>query len=111
MNNPLDFYCDQVLSGKTKVNIEYESDNVLAFQHTKPQYMTHIVIIPKKHINSLVDLSTEDQPILMEILNVTRDLAKKINLEKDGAKLITNMGKFQDSPHLHFHLLAGNKIT
>lgn len=51
-----DFYCDEVLSGKTKVNKVLETENVLAYHHTRPFWPVHIVAIPKKHISSLITL-------------------------------------------------------
>lgn len=109
MSNASDFYCEQVLSKKTKVKIEYESETVLAFHHTKPSYKTHIVIIPKERIASLVDISDRHQPLIWEMITVAKELAQKLDLKQDGARLITNLGKFQDSPHLHFHLISGTK--
>ena len=108
MKNNSDFYCDEVLSGKTKVNIEYESGQVLAFHHTKPSYQTHIVIVPKKHINSLSDIKEEDKDMLWEIMTVVKRLAEKLD-PNEGIRLVTNLGKFQDSSHLHFHLISGKK--
>jgi histidine triad (HIT) family protein len=52
-----DFYCDEVLSGKTPVERVLETKRVLAFQHTRPAYAVHIVVIPKLHIPSLVDFA------------------------------------------------------
>ncbi|WP_311775118.1 HIT domain-containing protein [Alkalihalobacillus sp. TS-13] len=49
----VDFYCDEVLSGKTDVKKVYETENVLGYYHTRPAYQMHIVCIPKKHIPSL----------------------------------------------------------
>lgn len=51
-----DFYCDQVLSGKTDVLKGIETKNVLAFHHTKPAYPPHIVVTPKMHIPSLITM-------------------------------------------------------
>ncbi|MBL7053563.1 MAG: HIT domain-containing protein [Candidatus Portnoybacteria bacterium] len=104
-----DFYCEEALSGKTKINKIFESDDVLAFYHTKPFWEKHIVIIPKKHIKDLISVSDKDMPIILEILKVARDLAKDLNLN-NGVKLLTNLGKFQDTPHIHFHLIEGKKI-
>jgi len=110
MANKYDFYCEEALSGKTNIVKVFESDNVLAFNHTKPSYSTHIVIIPKKHILDLPSLTDEELSIVNEMLKVARDLSK--NLDKNqGIKLITNVGVFQDTPHLHFHLIAGEKIN
>ena len=49
-----DFYCDEALSGHTPIKKVAETDNVLAFYHTKPHWPVHIVVIPKKHIPSLL---------------------------------------------------------
>ena len=111
MNKKLDFYCQEILAGKTSIKVEYESEQVLAFHHTKPSFATHIVIIPKKHIESLTAIKPSDHPILVEILEVAKDLTIRLGLEKNGAKIITNMGIFQDTPHLHVHLLSGEKYN
>lgn len=105
-----DFYCEEVLSGKTKVKILYESDKVLAFDHTRPSYETHIMIIPKEHIHDLQDLDNKHKNLAQEIIFVARDLSKKLDKEGEGVRLITNLGKFQETPHLHFHLISGNQI-
>jgi len=104
-----DFYCEEALSGKTKIDIIFESDDVLAFYHTKPFWEKHIVIIPKKHIKDLASVSDEDMHIIKQIMKVAIDLSKKLNLN-NGVQLLTNLGKFQDTPHLHFHLTEGEKI-
>ena len=107
--NKYDFYCEEVLSGKTKVDRVFESEDILAFYHTKPFREKHIVIIPKKHIKDLISVSDEDMKILYQIIKVARDLAKDLHLDK-GVQLLTNLGKFQDTPHIHFHLAEGKKI-
>ena len=104
-----DFYCGEIISGKTPVKKLYESDNVLAFHHTQPSYKVHIVIAPKKHIADLVSFTDDDSKILNEILRVARDLVKDLD-KAEGIRLVTNMGKFQDTLHLHFHLIVGEKI-
>ena len=53
-----DFYCDRVLNGRTPVDVVAETENVLAFHHTRPFWPVHIVVIPKRHIPSLVDLGS-----------------------------------------------------
>ncbi|MFH0892179.1 MAG: HIT domain-containing protein [Candidatus Falkowbacteria bacterium] len=109
MNDKHDFYCEEVISGKTPIEKLYESNNILAFYHTRPSYKIHIVITSKKHILDLPSVADEELTILNEIINVARDLSKNLN-KKDGIRLITNAGKFQDSPHIHFHLVAGEKL-
>jgi histidine triad (HIT) family protein len=107
--NKYDFYCEEALSGKTNIDILFESKDVMAFYHTKPFWEKHIVIIPKKHIKDLISVSDNDLHLIYQIIKVARDLAKDLNLN-EGVQLLTNLGKFQDTPHVHFHLTQGKKI-
>jgi histidine triad (HIT) family protein len=109
IENKYDFYCEEALSGKTKIDILFESEGVLAFYHTRPFWEKHILIISKKQIKDLISVSDEDIHIITQIIKVARDLAKDLNLN-EGVKLLTNLGKFQDTPHIHFHLGQGDEI-
>ncbi|MGQ0541333.1 MAG: HIT domain-containing protein [Blastocatellia bacterium] len=102
-----DFYCDQVLSGKTPVEKIFETDNVLAFRHTRPFWETHIVVIPKKHVGSL--LTIDDNALLIELLDVVKKVAALVVEEKGAARVLTNLGEYQDSKHLHFHVYSGER--
>ncbi|HMS40416.1 MAG TPA: HIT domain-containing protein [Pyrinomonadaceae bacterium] len=105
-----DFYCDEVLSGKTQVEKILETENVLAFYHTRPFWEIHIVVIPKKHISSLLTLEKSDEKILLEIFEVIKKVSAE-TVEKFGAaRVLTNLGKYQESKHLHFHINSGEKI-
>lgn len=105
-----DFYCDEVLSGKTAVNKVTETENVLAYFHTRPYYEYHIVVIPKKHIPSLIAIPPEDEPLFAELLSVVRQVAAQVTAEKGACRVITNLGRYQDSKHLHFHVAYGPAI-
>lgn len=102
-----DFYCDEVLSGRTAVLKVAETEQVLAFHHTRPFYPVHIVVIPKRHIPSLLSLEPEDDPLLLELLRVVRQLAAGIVEEHGACRVLTNLGDYQDSKHLHWHLAFG----
>lgn len=104
-----DFYCDMVLSNKIKIKKELETDNVLAFYHTRPYWPLHIIVIPKKHINSLITLDKSDDNILLELVDVIKKIAKKVTDIKGEARVITNLGNYQDSKHLHFHIVSGEE--
>ncbi len=99
-----DFYCEEVLSGNTPVNKVFETDNVLAYYHTRPFWDTHIVVIPKTHVDSLL---TVENTLLMELLEVVRTVAALVLGEKGAARVLTNLGEYQDSKHLHFHVNSG----
>ena len=66
-----DFYCDEALSGNTPVKVVEETDTVLAFEHTRPSYPVHIVVVPKKHTPSLVNLGEGGEELLMDALRVS----------------------------------------
>lgn len=99
-----DFYCDEVLSGRTPVRVVRETENVLAFHHTRPYYPVHVVVIPKRHIASLVELSDGDDGLLLEMLAVVRQVAAQMVAEHGGCRVVTNIGEYQDSKHLHWHV-------
>ena len=103
-----DFYCEQVLSGKTPVDVVLETDDVLAFRHTRPFWPVHIVVIPKAHVPSLVDLGGCDPTILVALMAVVRRVATEVTLEQGAARVLTNLGWYQDSKHLHFHVNFGD---
>lgn len=100
-----DFYCDFVLSNRLAVEKVRETERVLAFYHTKPNWTVHIVIIPKQHVTRLVEL--EDMSVIQEIFKVAQDIIKEKGFTENNYKIITNGGSFQDSQHLHFHLVSG----
>ncbi|MBI4088728.1 HIT domain-containing protein [Candidatus Kaiserbacteria bacterium] len=105
-----DFYCDVALKGRVPLDIEYESENVLAYKHTRPHWAVHIIVVPKKHISSFTALTAEDMPLFLELVEVLKTLAGKVEKEHGAARILTNLGKYQDSKHLHFHINSGDPI-
>lgn len=96
-----DFYCDYVLNGKIQVTKEIENDAVLAYHHTQPNWPVHCVVVPKKHIASILEC---DDETLTELFTVIRTLATKIKNKYGACRILTNIGDYQDSKHLHWHL-------
>ena len=110
MPKPNDFYCDEVLSGNTEVNKVLETENILAYYHTKPFYPIHIVAIPKNHISSLIALTESDNELLLKLLEVVKEVAAKVTKENGACRVITNLGDYQDSKHLHWHIVFGKPL-
>lgn len=106
-----DFYCEEVLSGKTKVDKVCETDHVLAYYHTRPFYPVHIVAIPKKHIPSLTRIDEEDKEILHDLLEVIQQVAREVEKEYGACRVITNLGEYQESKHLHWHIVSGDSFA
>lgn len=105
-----DFYCDEALSGRTPVEVVVETDEVLAFRHTRPFWPVHIVVVPKRHVPSLVDLGAADETLLHEVLAVVRRVAADVTREYGACRVLTNLGRYQDSKHLHFHVNSGEPL-
>jgi histidine triad (HIT) family protein len=105
-----DFYCDEVLSGKTHINKVLETENVLAYYHTRPSYPVHIVAIPKRHISSLIALEESDNGLLLELFSVIKKVSAMVTEENGACKVITNLGDYQDSKHLHWHIVSGKPL-
>ena len=101
------FYCDEVLSGRTAVNKVRETPNVLAYHHTLPFWPVHIVVIPKRHISSLLTLTESDADLLIELVDVIKQVAQQVVAEHGACRVLTNLGAYQDSKHLHWHVSAG----
>ncbi len=100
-----DFYCGEVLSGRTPVDVVTETERVLAFYHTRPAYPVHIVVIPKQHVDSLLTL--DDDSLLAELMAVVKHAASLVVRDQGAARVITNLGDYQDSKHLHWHVISG----
>ena len=106
-----DFYCDEALSGRTAVDVVIETDDVLAFHHTRPFWPIHIVVVPKRHVPSLTDLGGAGPEILTVLMEVIRGIAADVEREHGAARVLTNLGRYQDSKHLHFHVSSGDPIA
>jgi len=106
-----DFYCDEVLSGRTPVRVVRETPDVMAYHHTRPFWPVHIVVIPRRHVPSLTDLGAEDPAILGALLDVVREVAEEVVAEHGAARVLTNLGDYQDSKHLHFHVNHGEPLA
>lgn len=89
----------------------YEDDRVYAFHDINPAAPTHILIIPKKHIDKLENSSSEDKMILGELMFRAKEIAKELGL-KDGFRVVMNNGEGagQTVFHIHLHLIAGRKL-
>ncbi len=101
-----DFYCDEVLSEHRRVEKVVETDDVLAFRHTRPSYETHIVVIPKRHISSLLDPTLAPDEIV-RLMQVIETVASQVLASTGGCRVVTNLGNYQDSKHLHWHIASG----
>lgn len=106
-----DFYCDVALKDPSALDVEFENEHILAFHHTKPHWPVHIVVVPKKHVPSFTENGAEDKEAISEVINVVKTIAQKVEKEKGAARILTNLGAYQDSKHLHFHVNSGEPLS
>mmetsp|Transcript_13468 Transcript_13468/g.6637 ORF Transcript_13468/g.6637 Transcript_13468/m.6637 type:complete len:109 (+) Transcript_13468:3566-3892(+) len=87
----------------------YEDDTVVVFKDINPHAPVHLLIVPKKHIRSINDLTDEDRKIIAEMLVAGKNMAKKEGVNESGYKLLFNVekGGGQVIFHLHLHLIGG----
>ncbi len=103
----------QIVAGKIPADILYQDEEVIAFRDIHPIAPTHLLIIPKKHIRSLVDLSEAESSIIGDMVNTANRLAKREGIAESGYRLVINSGRQggQLVPHLHMHLLGGRNLS
>ncbi len=110
MNKPC-LFC-QIIKDNHPDKIIYQDEKVTAFYDIHPQTPTHILIVPNKHIESLNDVSPEDQDILSRLLFTAKTLAVNAGIQNSGYRLILNNGKDakQSVFHMHIHLMGGRPM-
>ena len=102
----------KIIKGDIPSNKVYEDDDVLAFYDINPVTPIHILVIPKKHISKLTDLSVEDEVIIGKIYTAINKIAKQVGFAEEGFRVITNCGENggQEVMHIHFHVLGGKVL-
>ena len=103
----------QIVAGKVPSDIVYQDEEVLAFRDINPQAPVHLLIIPKKHITSLAQLSEAESLLIGRMVNTANQLAKREGILESGYRLVVNCGKEggQLVPHLHLHVLGGRQLS
>lgn len=86
-----------------------ETDTLLAFRHPQPAYPFHVLLLPRRPLASLTDLSARDQPFLADLFAAVQELVQRFDLEPAGYRLVVNGGKNQDFGLLHFHLISDKR--
>ncbi len=98
-----------IAEGKMDTIFEYENDSVVVFKDINPHAPVHWLIVPKRHIRSINDITEADRSIIAEMVAVARLMAKQAGVNTSGYKLLFNVesGGGQVIFHLHMHLLGG----
>ena len=103
----------KISHGKTPTEILFKNDTLVVFKDINPAAPIHLLIVPKKHIRSVSDLTAADGPILSEMVMVARQMAVAQGVDKSGYRIFINVerGGGQVIFHLHMHVIAGWQKT
>ena len=98
----------RIVRGEIPAGKVYEDDEILAFKDIHPARPVHVLVIPKKHIESRAHVTEEDVPVLGRMLAVANRIATEQG-SPDGFRIIINTGRIghQEVPHLHIHIVGG----
>ena len=103
----------KIIRKEIPANVVYEDDMVVAFKDINPVAKIHIVVIPKKHIESLEKVELEkDGKYIVAIHNAIQVITRSLEIEEQGYRVVTNISKNagQEVKHIHYHILAGEKL-
>jgi len=103
----------KIAAGEIPARILYKDDLVVAFEDLSPQAPHHILIIPRKHIRTTLDLTTADNPLIGHIYQIAGKIAHDLGFAENGFRLVNNCNADggQLVWHLHFHLLGGRELS
>lgn len=103
----------KILAGDIPADIIYESDTAIAFRDINPQAPTHVLIIPRKHIATINEISDDDQALVGSLYSAAREIAVAEGIADDGYRAVMNCneGAGQTVFHIHLHLLGGRSFT
>ena len=105
-----DFYCGRILKGLEEIRVHRENERIFAFHHTNPLWEHHIVLLPKKHIESLLTLEEADNDLLLELVAVAKEIAAEMMAQYGACRVYTNLGSYQSAKHLHWHIGSGAQL-
>lgn len=103
----------KVVAGQVPATLVFENDHVVAFKDITPRAPTHVLIVPRRHIATLNELSPEDDALVGEMVRAAAAIAKEQGLSERGYRTVFNCNAEagQTVFHIHLHLLGGRPMT
>ena len=103
----------KIVEKKIPADIVYESEDVIAFKDIEPKAPIHCLIIPKKHISTINDIDGSNSNIIGLMYEAAAQLARTLNVDKDGYRVVMNCNSNggQTVYHIHLHFLAGRRLS
>lgn len=102
-----------IVKGDIKGELVYQDGSVVAFRDINPKAPVHLLIVPRKHIATLLDLEPGDKGLIGDIFSLAAKLARDQGIAQDGFRVVANCGEGagQSVFHIHFHLMGGRPFT
>ena len=102
----------KIVRGEMPCSKVYEDDKVLAFNDIDPQAPVHVLVIPKKHYESILDIKDDEMDIVAHIHKIINKIAKEKGIDKTGFRIVNNCGEDANQvvKHIHYHILGGKKL-
>jgi histidine triad (HIT) family protein len=103
----------RIAAGEIPSELVHQDDEVVAFRDIAPRAPTHVLVIPRRHITSALDVGEEDAVLLGRIFAVAASIARAEGIAERGYRIVSNVGPWagQSVPHLHFHVLGGRSMA
>jgi len=103
----------KIVEKKIPADIVYESEDIIAFKDIEPKAPIHCLIIPKKHISTINDIDGSNSNIIGLMYEAAAQLARTLNVDKDGYRVVMNCNSNggQTVYHIHLHFLAGRQLS
>lgn len=102
----------KLANGEIPTDVVFENELAIAFRDMDPQAPTHVLVVPKRHVQSFSQLTQEDGALLLALTEAIQEVVKREGLEEGGYRVVTNTGELggQSVLHLHFHVLGGRQL-
>lgn len=103
----------KIAQKEVPAQIAHETPELIVIKDKVPQAPIHLLVVPKKHIATINDLTDDDEPLIGKMVNVSQKLAKEMQIYQDGYRLIYNVNHQggQTVYHIHLHILGGRQMT
>ena len=110
--DPTCLFC-RIIAGELPSTTVHDDDRVVVISDIAPRAPTHLLIMPRDHLPSALDLTEADGPLLGRMFAVAADLARSLGLDEGGYRLVSNVGEWggQSVDHLHVHLMGGRAFS
>jgi histidine triad (HIT) family protein len=102
-----------IVGGTAPAEMIAQTDSVVAFRDIAPVAPTHVLVVPRRHIDDAASLTVQDADVVASMFTLAKSVAERDDVLKSGYRLVLNVGRHAQNsiPHLHLHVLGGRQMT